>query len=439
MRLKCLATAHLAASVAISGSNVSAQAQSGMAPQPNIEHQHDSARLEQPIVGRESNLRRPAAYKNSKEPSAAQTESVSLPKALTIASWGGAYQRSQEIAYIEPYTRKTGISVRMVAFGQNVDMPSNDGEVLSWDVADLPVHVADRACKAGLLEVIDASMLAPTPDGRDAVDDFLPGGLGRCAVASVAWSSVTIVNAAHFKKTKPSELEHVFDTKRFKGKRAFPKNPRYVLEMALMADGVSPNLVYAELSRPEGVKRALDKLETIRSDIVWWKHPHEPFKLLADGKATIAMAFSGRAFDVMARRTGQLDTIWDGQIFDLDVWVISKAARNKQAAKNFVNFATTPERLAEQARWLPYGPMRQSAISLVGRHAALGIEMSSHLPTAPRNRRRALQIDNQFWAKNEATLNQTFSDRLYRGAPEAITKKRKSEVAKELKSRDKPN
>lgn len=38
------------------------------------------------------------------------------------------------------------------------------------------------------------------------------------------------------------------------------------------------------------------------------------------------------------------------------------------------------------------------------RHAALGLKLVDYLPTAPANRERALQIDNNFWSKNEAAL-----------------------------------
>ena len=50
----------------------------------------------------------------------------------------------------------------MVAFGPNMEIPRNDGEALRWDVADLPVHVADRASEAGLLEVMLPPMTGVT-------------------------------------------------------------------------------------------------------------------------------------------------------------------------------------------------------------------------------------------------------------------------------------
>ena len=38
--------------------------------------------------------------------------SVTIAKAdMTIVSWGGAYTKSQTLAYHEPYTAKTGIKI----------------------------------------------------------------------------------------------------------------------------------------------------------------------------------------------------------------------------------------------------------------------------------------------------------------------------------------
>lgn len=326
------------------------------------------------------------------------------PNELTIASWGGAYQRAQEIALINPYAKRTGALVKTIAHNKSQGTARAGGDKFEWDVADLPAHIADMACKEGVLETIDPSQLSPASDGTDAVEDFLPGGLAKCAVASVAWSSVVVVNRKAFKGARPKSLEDVFDPKRFPGKRAFPRRPRYVLEMALMADGVELEHLYAELARPEGVKRAFDKLETIRSEIVWWQKPQEPTQYLADGKAAMAVAFNGRVFGAIARKSREFAIMWDGQIYDLDVWVIAKTARNKQLAREFLAFATEPKRMAEQASWFPYGPMRRSAIDLVDRHAALGLKLVDYLPTAPANRERALQIDNNFWSKNEAAL-----------------------------------
>ena len=89
--------------------------------------------------------------------------------------------------------------------------------------------------------------------------------------------------------------------------------------------------------------------------------------------------------------------MWDGQIYDLDLWAIPKGATNKEDAKRFIAFATEPAQMAAQAELIAYGPMRKSAIALVGKHPSIDIEMKGFLPTAPDNFKKALQFDEVWW------------------------------------------
>ena len=67
----------------------------------------------------------------------------------------------------------------------------------------------------------------------------------------------------------PTSWADFWDTKKFPGKRALRRGPKYALEFALMADGVAPKDVYEVLGTPEGVDRALAKLDEIKGDIIW--------------------------------------------------------------------------------------------------------------------------------------------------------------------------
>jgi putative spermidine/putrescine transport system substrate-binding protein len=100
--------------------------------------------------------------------------------------------------------------------------------------------------------------------------------------------------------------------------------------------------------------------------------------------------------------------MWDGQIYDLDLWAIPKNAKNKDVALRFISFATDPARLAVQAELIAYGPMRKSALPLVGKHPVIAVEMTPFLPTAPDNFKRALQFDEAWWNANGAALQTRF-------------------------------
>ena len=69
----------------------------------------------------------------------------------------------------------------------------------------------------------------------------------------------------------PTSALDLFNTTDFPGKRCLFNFPKWSgnLEFALMADGVAWKDVYKTLATPDGLKRAFNKLDTIRDDIVW--------------------------------------------------------------------------------------------------------------------------------------------------------------------------
>jgi putative spermidine/putrescine transport system substrate-binding protein len=324
--------------------------------------------------------------------------------ALTIATWGGAYGQSQQDAYFQPFMESTGTKVTYDGSFEAIKTKLDETPVP--DVVDLSSGSLDRLCRDGLLEAIDPATLG-TSEGS-AADDFLAGGLPSCGVASMAWSMALVFDRQAFPKSPPSKITDLLDLQHFPGKRALPNGPRYTLELALLADGIAPDHVYTELATPAGVDRAFAALDKIKAEIVWWNKATEPIALLAAKKATIAAGYSGRIFRALAGSRDSMDLLWDGQIYDLDVWAVPKTAPNKDAAKRFIAFAAAPERLAAQARLIAYGPMRKSAIPLVGKHPAIGVEMMRFLPTAPENFKNALKFDEPWWSEHGEELAKRF-------------------------------
>jgi len=328
--------------------------------------------------------------------------------ALTIATWSGAYGQSQQAAYFQPFTEATGTKITMVTYDGSFDaIKAKLGEdPAPYDIVDLSSGSLDRLCRDGMLEAVDAASLGPS-EGNVA-DDFLPGGLPSCGVASMAWAMALIVDRQAFPKAAPAKIADLLNLRNFPGKRALPNGPRYTLELALLADGVAPDQVYAELATPAGTDRAFAALDKIKAQIVWWNKPTEPIALLASKKAAFAAGYSGRIFRALAGGGDRMDLLWDGQIYDLDIWAIPKTAPNKDAAKRFIAFAAAPERLAAQARLIGYGPMRKSAIPLVGKHPEVGVEMMRFLPTAPENFKNALKFDEAWWNEHGGELTKRF-------------------------------
>ena len=78
--------------------------------------------------------------------------------------------------------------------------------------------------------------------------------------------------------------------------------------------------------------------------------------------------------------------LWDWQVFDLDGWIVPKGTKNVDEVLKYLKFATDTQRLADQAKYISYGPARKSSAPLVGKHATLGIDMKPHMPTTPGQR-----------------------------------------------------
>ncbi len=339
----------------------------------------------------------------------------SLPRELRIATWGGAYQQAQERAVIGRFRAQSGLEIRLVRLdASRLGEAIRSSSQLAWDVADLPSGLVREACERGVLSPISSEALEPGSDGSTPDADFLPGALTRCGVASVAWSMVVVMDPAQLRGPLPTTLGDVFAPD-LKWKIALPRQPRYLLEMALMADGVPAADVYTTLASESGRLRAFRVLERIRERIVWWPKPREATQLVLGKKAAAALAFNGRAFADITRSASKLVILWDGQVYQSQSWVIARSARNKEAAKAFVALATSPARLAAQARQFPYGPMRRSALAMVGRHPVLGIEMVAFLPTAPENMKNALAFDEAWWAQHGAALREHFDHWLENG------------------------
>jgi len=331
---------------------------------------------------------------------------------LNIASWGGAYTQSQQIAYFDPFKKETGVDLSVVTHGGKFGPLDKDGGsgLKGWDLVDMGFSDVEIACRNGLLETIDSGQLAAASDGTTAREDYLPRTLHKCGVPSVAWSSIIVFDRRAFDGRTPKSASDFFDLKAFPGKRALPKNPRYVLELALLADGVEPNDVYAQLVTEKGLTRALKKLGSIGDDIIWTDNRFQPLELLGEQKVTMATAFSGRVFNTIVAKNQPFGIIWNGQIYELDVWAIPKTSSNKETALQFIAYATRPDRLAEQTKWFPYGPVRKSALAMVGKHAQVDIDMASYLPTSAANFPGALKFDGSFWASQEKRLGQRFTN-----------------------------
>ena len=336
---------------------------------------------------------------------------------LVIVSWGGAYSTSQQKAYHEPYMKKTGINIvnddsspEAVAKLRAMNETGN----ISWDLVDVTAGSSIRLCDEGLaLPIKFNQQLAEGTDGSQPTDDFGDLLINDCFIPQIVYSTTFgyRTNVAAWGGKVPTTIKDVFDVEKFPGKRSLEKRPVNNLEWALLADGVPVDEVYDMLSTEEGLERAFAKLDIIKDHTIWWTSSAETPQRLADEEIVIGSAYNGRLFSLIEeKKQKQVAMLWDWQAFDLDGWVVPVGLppEREKAVFDYLYFATDTQRLADQAKYISYGPARKSSAPLVGKHAELGIEMAPHMPTDPKNSKTKLLVNFEWWADNRDELDQRF-------------------------------
>ncbi|MEL7348886.1 MAG: extracellular solute-binding protein [Pseudomonadota bacterium] len=335
---------------------------------------------------------------------------------MTIVSWGGAYSASQQNAYHTPYSDATGVEIindESSAEAVAKLRAMNEAGNVTWDVVDVVASDAIRLCDEGLAREMDFDEeLAAAPDGTSASDDFGDLIVSDCFIPQIVYSTTFgyRTDVAEWNGATPDDICDVFDLATFPGKRSLEKRPINNMEWALLCDGVDKADVYDVLETEEGVAKALAKLDTIKDDTIWWSAGAETPQRLADGEVVIGSTYNGRLFALIEEQDQPVAMLWDAQVFDLDGWIIPTGLSEERLnrALHYVKFATDTQRLADQAKWISYGPARASSAPLVGKHADLGIDMAQHMPTDPENSKNTFLYNYEWWADNRDDLDAKF-------------------------------
>jgi len=344
---------------------------------------------------------------------------------LTVATWPESYGHAQATAQIMPFGAKSGTDTRLALYNGGTSELAEQvaSKHYTWDAVDMELPDAVAACQSGLLEKIDASALPAGPNGIPAADDFVPGAIGPCWVASTVYSQVIAVTpmrvVGNTAIAAPQTLADFFDVKRFGGKRALNKtSAKLNVEMALLADGVAPKDVYDVLSTPQGVARALKKLDTLRGNLVWYTNVAEAAAMVKTGRVAMAALPNWAVYDsdMQIPVTGDnLGIIWDRQLYQLEVFAIPKGNPNAARAMDFVRFATRAEPLGAMASWIAYGPARKSALPFVQPQPELHIAMTPYLPTA--HFATAFAVDAAWWRLHGADVGGLWQEWLTKSDP----------------------
>jgi putative spermidine/putrescine transport system substrate-binding protein len=320
---------------------------------------------------------------------------------ITFVSWGGAYTASQQKAYVDTWDKGSGVTVESYNGGLGEIKAQVEAGNVTWDVVDVLPDQAITGCDEGLFAKVDQSSF---------IDDLVVPPVSECIVPQIFWAYTAFYSKSAFPGKKPKNIKDFFNVKKFPGKRGIHTWANALIEMALVADGVKASKVYDVMNTPEGIDRAFAKLDTIKDHVVFWSAGSKPLELVSSGEVVMAIAYNGRIGAAILSEGKDFDYIWDATVLEQEYLVAIKGG-NEAEALEFMAHASTAQALADQAKYIPYGPMRKSSIDIIKKGEPwfnTGVDILPHMPTAPKVLKRAIIADPFWWADNGAEVNERF-------------------------------
>ena len=318
-------------------------------------------------------------------------------KSLTVTMWGGQAQTAHVDSYFTPWAEANGVTIKQ-------DSPTDYAKIeaqvtankVSWGIVEVEPNFANTACADGLLEklpqrVIDAAKAAGVPDAQ----------MGECAIPNLQYTFSIAYNSDTFADKHPTTWAEFFDTEAFPGKRGFWKYATGgIFEAALLADGVAADKLY-----PLDLPRAFKKLDTIKSDIVWYDTGDQQTQLVASGEAPLVQAWNGRI--TKAASEGQPVANDYGQnLISYDQVAVPKGYANAELAADWmVWFLENPQAQADDAVASGYGPVSNAAIGLVPEADRKDLAGSDEVA-----KDSAGLVDYEYWAKNYNTVTEQLNN-----------------------------
>lgn len=310
---------------------------------------------------------------------------------LVFVGFGGNYQDGQTKALFEPFEKETGIKVVQTT---GVDLAKLRAQVQSknveWDLISIPDRLRYTAVKDGLL--------SPLNYGTINAKDIIPALVSEYAVGCVTIPMLLTYSTKAYPAGKaPQTWMDFWDPKKFPGPRGMYNAPTYILEFALIADGVPKDKLY-----PLDVQRALKSLDRIKGDVkVWWSQFPQPGVLLKSGEITMTPWTRSISFIVEGEPLG---ISYDGAALTYEAWVVPKGSPNSENAMKFINWALQPKPQAELTKYIAFGPTNAKATQFVDP------KLRPLLSSDPENVKKGFLLSGDWWGPNLDKVNEQWNE-----------------------------
>jgi putative spermidine/putrescine transport system substrate-binding protein len=312
---------------------------------------------------------------------------------LTYAGFGGALLEGEKKAYLEPYMKAnphvTIVTDTPVDYAKLKAMV--EAKNVTWDVVEVGSDFGLRA-QEPLLEPIDCTVVP--------CQDLQPEIYKTTGFRTVfgTFSPVLGYRTDVFPAGKePRGWPDFYDLKNFPGKRTlFRARPQYILESALLGDGVDPKRLY-----PLDVDRAFRKLDTIKDAIVWATSTQHCAELLRAKTAVMGLCFNGRIADIQ-NQGAPVAMQWNAGFVAGGYLVVPKGSKNVKEAMKLIAYITSAEHNAAFSRHYPSAPTNRKALDKVdpSKKDVLGTAFTDKI----------VGQDDVWWTDNFAAVNLRFQE-----------------------------
>ncbi len=304
---------------------------------------------------------------------------------VVFAGWGGSWQKAERTFYFDSFEKATGIKV--------IDVPDVnltkiktmvDANNVEWDVVQaLGMWVSLKTNSGELWEPLDYSVIPTDGIPKDLIDPH--------AVGIATFAQILAYNTNAYPPGKqPTSWADFWDLKKFPGKRGTLNQPRYSLEMALMAEGEPMDKIY-----PLNVDASLKKWDAIKNDTLFWEQWPQAPSLLASGEITMTLSSQARILGLLqTEKSAPVALVWKQGIMTTDFLAIPRGSKHKANAEKLIAWMLDAKRQAAYATDTAVGPSNIKALDLVDE------KTKEQLPSYHYQKGELVPVDSVWWAAN---------------------------------------
>jgi putative spermidine/putrescine transport system substrate-binding protein len=301
-------------------------------------------------------------------------------KEVVLAGFGGETYDTRHKLVFDPFTKLSGATVVDAPWDYGKYLNMVDAKSPEWDAIDFDGYSVVSLIQSGK----PPAKLADWVRRCDLVDkkfqDYAAGSYAYSVV--MGWSPSL--------QGTPETWADFFDTKKFPGKRAFPKSIYAgTVEIALMADGVNKDDLY-----PLDFDRAFAKLDELKKDLVFYDSYAQGQQLMVQGSASMMATANSRMIQLQHQGKGKF-TYEQAVLYPWGAFPITQNAPHMDATNALIDTMSHPAVQAEIARTLYLGPIQSAAFD------ELKADELALQPNSPDNRAKAAVLNTEIAAKQD--------------------------------------